>query len=348
MRIFKRTLSLLLAAVMLLTVLPLTGAKLEANAMSQDDAFEKLEKFMVNNSVYHETENEMDLYVGSFVVENNLGIGIGYTKYPSLNAKEVRINVTGYCPDVWVEYDLYMGDLEGNSSEIGTEYGTYRPKYDSAYQFTTVETFGYQYDVIGIIENRSYDGTNIKSNGWENCYNEMLGQYQTYEESGFKELALLYCLSNPTPDSPTYSNFITNINDIMFYALKEIDELLSVKAGIGLGDFGFTIFSGNQPSATDITVRDMELNYKDFDYIYPEFADGDSTDYTVKYESSDTNVAAVKDDGYVSAVGPGTATITCTVTDNDGNVSIGKCKVTVKYTWWQWLIRIFLLGFLWY
>ena len=24
------------------------------------------------------------------------------------------------------------------------------------------------------------------------------------------------------------------------------------------------------------------------------------------------------------------------------------CKITVKYAWWQVLIRIFLLGFIWY
>ena len=43
--------------------------------------------------------------------------------------------------------------------------------------------------------------------------------------------------------------------------------------------------------------------------------------------------------------GKGTATITAKSTDGK---AAAECKVTVSYAWWQWIIMIVLLGFLWY
>ncbi len=44
----------------------------------------------------------------------------------------------------------------------------------------------------------------------------------------------------------------------------------------------------------------------------------------------------------------GTATITCTVTDSNGNTVQDTCKVTVKYSFGQWLIVILLFGWIWH
>ena len=41
-------------------------------------------------------------------------------------------------------------------------------------------------------------------------------------------------------------------------------------------------------------------------------------------------------------------TITCTVTDEYGNVAKDTCNVNVYFSFGQWLIWILLLGFLWY
>ena len=51
----------------------------------------------------------------------------------------------------------------------------------------------------------------------------------------------------------------------------------------------------------------------------------------------------------VKSASKGTIMLTATVYDTDGEtLAKESASVTVKYAWWQWLIRIFLLGFIWY
>ena len=65
----------------------------------------------------------------------------------------------------------------------------------------------------------------------------------------------------------------------------------------------------------------------------------------VEYTSSDESVVTVDKDGTYKAVGRGNAVITMHIVGTDIEEH---CKITVKYAWWQVLIRIFLLGFIWY
>ena len=65
----------------------------------------------------------------------------------------------------------------------------------------------------------------------------------------------------------------------------------------------------------------------------------------VEYTSSDESVVTVDKDGNYKAVGRGNAVITMHIVGTDIEEH---CKITVKYAWWQVLIRIFLLGFIWY
>ncbi len=96
-----------------------------------------------------------------------------------------------------------------------------------------------------------------------------------------------------------------------------------------------------------VSTSDKTVNYKQT--FQPEFTvDADAgKDYSVTYESSDPSVIAVRGNALYSA-GVGTAEITVTVTGFDGSKAQDTCRVTSKYTFWQQLIRIFLLGFLWY
>ena len=65
----------------------------------------------------------------------------------------------------------------------------------------------------------------------------------------------------------------------------------------------------------------------------------------IKWESSNTKVATVDDSGNVKMTGKGTATIKATSVDGSASA---ECKVTVKYSFLQWIIVIVLFGWLWY
>ena len=64
----------------------------------------------------------------------------------------------------------------------------------------------------------------------------------------------------------------------------------------------------------------------------------------VKWTSSDPNVASVDANGTVVARRIGSTVITAVFEDG----TVDSETLYVKYAWWQTLIRIFLLGFIWY
>ena len=65
----------------------------------------------------------------------------------------------------------------------------------------------------------------------------------------------------------------------------------------------------------------------------------------VIYTSSDPDIVSVDSNGNIIALKTGNVTITATNTDTG---DVDSCTVNVSYAWWQVLIRILLLGFLWY
>ena len=97
-----------------------------------------------------------------------------------------------------------------------------------------------------------------------------------------------------------------------------------------------------------VSINDISLNYKKSATIKPTIKADEGAKYTVKYSSSNTKVATVDENGKVYAAKRGSATITCTVTDSNGNTVQDTCKVTVKYSFGQWLIKILLFGWIWY
>lgn len=97
-----------------------------------------------------------------------------------------------------------------------------------------------------------------------------------------------------------------------------------------------------------VTVNDVTLNYKN-SAVIETFVDADEgVEYTKVYSSSNEKVATVDENGNITTHGRGTATVTCTVTDEYGNKVTDTCEVTVKYSFVQWLIVIVLFGWLWY
>lgn len=71
-------------------------------------------------------------------------------------------------------------------------------------------------------------------------------------------------------------------------------------------------------------------------------------DYKIAYESSDENVATIDKDGNVKTTGRGEGVITYTVTLENGKEITQSIGIKVVYTPRQWLIIIFLFGWLWY
>ena len=99
-----------------------------------------------------------------------------------------------------------------------------------------------------------------------------------------------------------------------------------------------------------VKVDDISLNYKQSMTLKPTIKADEGVKYKVEYSTSNAKVATVDKNGKVTATkrGSGSATITCTVTDSNGNVVKDTCKVNVSLTWWQWIITIVLFGWVWY
>ena len=70
--------------------------------------------------------------------------------------------------------------------------------------------------------------------------------------------------------------------------------------------------------------------------------------YTVQYVTSDPKIITGDGNGNLYAAKRGTAEITVRVKDGYGHEVTDSCTVKVKYSFPQWLIVIFLFGWIWY
>lgn len=98
-----------------------------------------------------------------------------------------------------------------------------------------------------------------------------------------------------------------------------------------------------EPGIT-IQEHDVRIECKDRQTLHAIAYDAHMREQSVTWSSSNNSIARVDSNGTVYAVKKGVATITATAADG----KIATCTVNVYYTWWQWLIIIFLLGFIWY
>ncbi|MDD6275694.1 MAG: Ig-like domain-containing protein [Clostridia bacterium] len=82
------------------------------------------------------------------------------------------------------------------------------------------------------------------------------------------------------------------------------------------------------------------MNYKQSTTLNPVIDADKGVNYTVSYESSNPRVATVDENGKVTdtKLGCGSATITCTVTDEHGNTVQDTCTVKVSCNFCQWLL----------
>ena len=129
--------------------------------------------------------------------------------------------------------------------------------------------------------------------------------------------------------------------------------LPTVPVTMPAGDITFTAqFAKNDdpvgPRIYSVTTKDLILNYKDSGRIQLAVTKDNGAIYTTSYTGYDNQIVSVDSDGNVVALKSGSTTVKCSIEDNCGNTVECVCQITVKYSWWQILIRIFLLGFIWY
>ena len=98
-------------------------------------------------------------------------------------------------------------------------------------------------------------------------------------------------------------------------------------------------------SHISLSEEETELSYRESARLTADIEPEDASDPAVTFQSSDPEVAAVDENGIVTAVGRGSAVITCLSKDGYATAS---CPVTVRYTPLQWLIVILLFGWIWY
>lgn len=108
-----------------------------------------------------------------------------------------------------------------------------------------------------------------------------------------------------------------------------------------------------QGKVHSVSVNDASVNYKGSITLNPSIVADEGASCTKTFTSSNPSVATVDNNGKVTSVkqsglNRGSTVITCTVTDSYGNTVTDTCTVTVQFTWWQWIIKIVLFGWIWY
>ncbi|GEM_PF-5089979 len=116
-------------------------------------------------------------------------------------------------------------------------------------------------------------------------------------------------------------------------------------------EFDVTVTNEKIPGRIySISAEDLTVNYKQSKDIKINI-DAGPGEYIGRYSSTDMNIVSVNESGAAcTATGlkKGSTTVIVNFTDKYGNDFRDSCIVKVKYSFWQWLIIIFLFGWLWY
>lgn len=98
----------------------------------------------------------------------------------------------------------------------------------------------------------------------------------------------------------------------------------------------------------DMAASNRTLLYKKTENMLVYVNADSNASVTLSYSGYDADVISISDSGVIYGKKVGSTEVTVKAVDTAGNTLTDTCTVTVKYAWWQQLIRIFLLGFLWY
>lgn len=138
--------------------------------------------------------------------------------------------------------------------------------------------------------------------------------------------SLIWTSSKPGVATVSSTGFVTaqGVGSTTITATSALDGSLKATVSIKV--------VGKQPTSLKLNRTSTTLKMTSAGaatlQLTPTFAPGNSIIHNVKYTSSNSNVAKVNGSGKVTAVGPGTATITCTSRANSALKAT--CKVTVQ------------------
>ncbi|MBQ2828096.1 MAG: leucine-rich repeat protein [Clostridia bacterium] len=145
-----------------------------------------------------------------------------------------------------------------------------------------------------------------------------------------------------------------NIETVYFEGTEEEWNLIAAYSGnVNLFEAKVVFLNntGIKPSFVgkgEVSIKDITIDYKETVRLSENFKVNTGDNYKLIYKSSHESIVTVDENGYVTGVGRGSAEITVTLIDAYGNEVSDTAVVTVNTTWWQWLIVIFLFGWIWY
>lgn len=110
----------------------------------------------------------------------------------------------------------------------------------------------------------------------------------------------------------------------------------------------FERISDSPAAVTGVSLDDLTLYYKDGGALPMKVETQGEPNYRVTYTVVNPKILSVVEDGTVKTMHWGKTDVKVTVTDENGNTFSDTCTVQVKCRVWQWLIIIFLFGWIWY
>ena len=158
------------------------------------------------------------------------------------------------------------------------------------------------------------------------------------------EYTMTYTAGGPETQTDPATTFRVEQTDLVFTSpLKLGRSMMNIRDDSGR----FISYTAKQ-LRIELTVASAQSLYAKESMPLDVQIEDNGASCTLTYTSSNAKVATVDQNGKVTAHMRGTADITVTVTDEDGNAVSDTCTVTVHYTLVQWLIVILLFGWIWY
>ena len=145
--------------------------------------------------------------------------------------------------------------------------------------------------------------------------------YPTVTPTTATNTAVIYTSSNPSVATVSEKGLLT--------AVAPGTCTITCTATDGSGKYDTCTVTVKQPvTSVVLNAHKISWNKGKKAHFYPTVTPDTATNTAVIYTSSDTSVATVSEKGLLTAVAPGTCTITCTAADGSGKYDT--CTVTVK------------------